>query len=367
MTQTDSPVRIGMVGCGYMGQKAHLDNLVTIPGCRVVALAEGRPETAKLVARRYGIDRVYPDHRAMLADAEIDAVVCIVFYGLHHAIVPDILEAGKPLLTEKPIALSAETGRRLADLAETQGVVYQVGYMKRHVPAAVEARRILRDWRKTGRVGAMNYLRVTMPPGHWTYGIEDPIGAGDAAPPYEGQVPEAPPAWMSPPVAEAYNAFVNYFIHQVNLVRYLLDEPFRCEYLDPTGAILAGRSERGIPWLLEMKGYGLRDDWEEYYKVCFEHGKLDLSVPAPMARQQPGDLRLYVGPADETKRGRHERPVLPPTWCMRAQASHFVECVRRRRPTSAPASEAALDLEVAEQYARLLVSHIGDGRPHGRG
>jgi len=356
MSDAERVVRIGMVGCGYMGQKAHLDNLVTIPGCRVVALAEGRAETARMVARKYGIDQVYPDHHALLADADIDAVVCIMHYALHHAVVPDILAAGKHLLTEKPIAIRPDTGHRLADLAESKGVIYQVGYMKRHVPASRAAIELIRSWAEDGRAGKMNYLRASMPPGNWTFGIESPIGAGDTAPAYGDQTAETCPDWMDEPTGQAYNAFVNYFIHQVNMIRYLLGESYRCEYLDPTQTVLVGRSDGGVPWVLEMKGYNLRDHWEEYYKVCFENGKLDLSVPAPMARQHSGDLVVYHGPQDDADRPRWERPTLLPSWCMLEQARHFIDCVRSGRPTLAPAREAALDLEVAEQYAKLLTT-----------
>jgi len=358
MSEAERTVRIGMVGCGYMGQKAHLDNLMTIPGCRVVALAEGRSETAKLVARKYGIEQVYPDHRAMLADADVDAVVCVMHYALHHAVVPDILNAKKHLLTEKPIAVRPETGHRLADLAEANAVICQVGYMKRHVPASRAAAEVIEAWRASGCAGKMNYLRASMPPGNWTFGIEGPVSAGDAPPAYEHQAPESPPDWMDESTGHAYDAFVNYFIHQVNMIRYLLGGSFQCDYLDPTETVLAGRSDGGVPWVLEMTGYNLRDHWEEYYKVCFENGKLDLSVPAPMARQYPGDLKIYHGPASESDRPRWERPTLAPTWCMMAQARHFVACVREGRPTLAPAREAALDLEVAEQYARLRTSHF---------
>ncbi len=347
------PVRIGMVGCGFMGQKAHLDNLVTIPDCRVVALAEGRAETARRVAHKYDIPAVYPDHRSMLAEADIDAVVCVMGYTLHHAVVPDILGAGKHLLTEKPIAVRAETGHYLADLAEQHGVIYQVGYMKRHVPACRHAEWRVRKWQAKGTAGKMTYLRVTMPPGNWTSGIEPPLDAGDPPPDYEDQTPEPLADGMDAETAAAHNAFINYYIHQVNLMRYLLGEAFSCEYLAAGESVLAGRSDSGVPWVLEMTGYGLRDHWEEYAKVCFEGGRVDLSLPAPMARQQPGDVRIYHGPADAESRCTFEHPVLPPSWCMLEQARHFVECVRSGGATIAPAREAAQDLEVAEQVARL--------------
>ncbi|MDK1031872.1 MAG: Gfo/Idh/MocA family oxidoreductase, partial [Planctomycetia bacterium] len=66
-------VRLGFVGAGRMGQLAHIACYDQIEDCELVALAEGRTKTAELVARRYGIGEVYPDHRRMLAEADLDA------------------------------------------------------------------------------------------------------------------------------------------------------------------------------------------------------------------------------------------------------------------------------------------------------
>ena len=68
-------VRIGFVGVGAMGQMAHLRNYVTLEDCEVVAIAELRPKTRELVARRYGVAKTYADHREMLATEELDGVV----------------------------------------------------------------------------------------------------------------------------------------------------------------------------------------------------------------------------------------------------------------------------------------------------
>ena len=94
--------RLGFVGSGFMGQLAHIANYATIPDCELVALAEGRIETAKAVARRYEIQEVYRTHREMLEKADLDGIVAIMGYNLYHAVVPDILEAGKSVATEKP-------------------------------------------------------------------------------------------------------------------------------------------------------------------------------------------------------------------------------------------------------------------------
>ena len=61
-----SKVKIGFVGVGGMGQCAHLKNYASIPECEVVAIAEVRRELGRKVAAKYGIERVYPDHKTML-------------------------------------------------------------------------------------------------------------------------------------------------------------------------------------------------------------------------------------------------------------------------------------------------------------
>ena len=346
-------VRIGFVGCGYMGQKAHLDNFVTIPECEVVALAEGRRQTAELVARRYGILRVYPDHRAMLAAADLDAVVAIMGYHLHHAVVPDLLAAGKHVLTEKPMCIRAQTGRRLAALAREQGVIYYVGYMKRSAPATQLAVRTIRQWQAGGEHGRLTYLRAAMPPGDWTFGIEGPLSAGDAPPPYEGVTGEPLPPDLNEAEAGTYDAFVNSYIPQVNLIRYLLGEDYTVEYADAGGATFTARSASGVTVVLEMHGYGLRDGWEETYRALFEGGKVELSIPSPMARQRGGEVSVFVGGAE----GRDDvltEPLVRPGWPFLEQARHFVRCVRgEEEPWSVP-DDAVKDLEVAEQYVACL-------------
>ena len=346
-------IRIGFVGSGFMGQKAHLDNFVTFDDCEVVALAEGRAKTAEMVSRKYAIPKTYSNHREMLAEEELDAVVAILPYGLHHAVLPDILKAGKHLMTEKPICVKVETARELAALAEERELIYQVGYMKRFTPASTYAKSVIEDWTSSGRAGKMTYLRATMPPGDWMFRMDPALIADEPWPEYEGEAPEALPAEFGEEIASNYNAFVNYYIHQVNLIRFLLGENYHVTHADPSGAILVGTSDSGIPILLEMKGYGMRNGWEEYYKICFERGKIDISIPAPLARQRPGDVVVFKAFEDKGD-PTWERPSLPAEWCFKVQAREFVRCVRDKAASISPASHAVLDLEVAMEYARTL-------------
>jgi predicted dehydrogenase len=350
-------VRIGIVGCGYMGQLAHIYNYAKIADCEIVALAEGRKETAKAVADKYGIAELYSNHREMLDKADIDAVVAIMWYSLHHSVIPDIISAGLPVATEKPMCVKSDTAKRMSDLAKEKGVLYQIGYMKRHDPSAKLARETVLKWKENGDCGKLNYIRATMPPsGDWTYFIEDPINLGDIPQKYDNEYPEAIHEWIPENLRNLYDEFINYYIHQVNLIRYLIGEDYTIDYVDPGLKLIAAKSDSGATCVLEMADYGLKNTWQEYYKICFEHGKIDLQMPAPLARQKAGNVRIYKENGFISSEPETIEPFIPQKWCFFEQAQHFIECVRDGKPTIAPASDAVKDLLVSEQFIKLLIS-----------
>ena len=174
---------------------------------------------------------------------------------------PTSLPLGKPVATEKPICIRADNARKLVGMAEEKGLLYQVGYMKRHDPASKIARKKALEWKASGEMGEMTYVRITMPSGDWTYEHEPPINRGDSPIHYEGQTGETAPEWMKE-LGGQYGGFVNFYIHQVNLLRYLIGEDYTVTYVDPRSRILVALSDSGVPCTLEMASYGLRHKWE---------------------------------------------------------------------------------------------------------
>ena len=119
---------MGFVGAGFMGQLAHIGNYAMLDGCELAALAEPRPELARLVAERHGFARVYADHRELAADPDVDAVAAILPQALVTPVVRDLLAAGKHVITEKPMGVRSDDCREVAQMAADAGLVYQVGY-----------------------------------------------------------------------------------------------------------------------------------------------------------------------------------------------------------------------------------------------
>src|SRR5271165_521727 len=99
-------IRLAYVGCGFMAQNVHLPNFSTLNDCRLVALAEHRNVLAHKVAERFGVPKVYDDHRRLLEDTEIDAVALSADYAQQGEIAADVLRGGKHVFMEKPMAVS---------------------------------------------------------------------------------------------------------------------------------------------------------------------------------------------------------------------------------------------------------------------
>jgi predicted dehydrogenase len=158
---------------------------------------------------------------------------------------------------------------------------------------------------------------------------------------------------MDEKTCEKYMAFVNYYIHQVNLMRYLLGEPYWVTYADPSGVLLVGQSESGIACTIEMSPYYLTVDWQESAMVCFEHGYVRIDLPAPMASNRPGHVEIFRDSSEDVT-PLTIVPQLPWVHAMRQQAINFINAIKNEATPPCEAEEALEDLIVTREYIRLL-------------
>jgi predicted dehydrogenase len=333
-----------------MGQAAHLRNYAALPDCTVVAIAELRPRLGQEVARRFGVPRVYPDAEAMLAHEELDGIVAAQPFTRHGQVIPPLYRAGIPVCTEKPLAASVAVGERLLAALREGGSWHMVGYHKRSDPATIYARAEIERLRQSGELGALRYVRILMPAGDWIAGgFDELIRSDEPMPPLDG---DPPPTDMDAAAFKEYTSFVNYYIHQVNLMRHLLGEPYRVTYADPSGVLLAVRSQGGVAGTIEMSPYQTTLDWQEAALVAFEHGYVKLELPAPLAQHRPGRVEILRDPG----KGATPQvlvPQLPWIHAMRRQAMNFIGAINGESRPPCEAAEALEDLKVAREYLRL--------------
>jgi len=342
-------VRIGFVGVGAMGQCAHLQNYATLDDCEVVALAELRPELGRRVAERYGVPRVYANHEELLANEKLDGIVASQPYNRHGVLLPDRFKKGVPVLTEKPLSCSIEAGEKILNALKSSNARHFVGYHKRSDPATMWAKRTIEELKKSSELGALRYVRILMPAGDWSAsGFNPLITSDEPLPPLET---DPLPSDMDKETQDAYNAFVNYYIHQVNLMRRLMGENYGVSYADPSGVVLVVHGESGVTGSIEMSPFQTTVDWQEEALVAFERGWIKLELPAPLASNRPGKVTLYRDPGGGTL-PEQTSPQLPWMHAMRQQAIHFIAAIQGAETPLCEAAEALEDLEVAREYMR---------------
>jgi hypothetical protein len=227
-----------------------------------------------------------------------------------------------------------------------------VGYHKRSDPATEFAKSIADSWRASGEFGRMRYIRVTMPAGDWVAnGFEGMISSDDPYPPIQGE-PNVK-YWPNEAYNNEYDSFVNYYIHQVNALRFLLGEDYSVKYADKAGVTLTAESVSGIPAVIEMSPWTTSLDWQEEYLIAFEKGWIKIELPAPLASNKAGKVTVFE---DNGKKSAPVTwsPTLPHVHAMKNQASNFVKFIRGEKGVPCDSHEAVKDLQIARDYIDLL-------------
>src|SRR5690606_10015176 len=119
-------IRIGVVGLGKMGI-SHLSMIRAHPEVSVDAVVDSAAYILGVLSKYTGL-RVFNDYGEMLDTVELDAVLIATPTRFHAAMVRTALDRGLNVFCEKPLCLTSAESAELATLAESRGLVTQVGY-----------------------------------------------------------------------------------------------------------------------------------------------------------------------------------------------------------------------------------------------
>jgi myo-inositol 2-dehydrogenase / D-chiro-inositol 1-dehydrogenase len=187
-----APFRLGLIGGGRMG-RTHLRALEGSDQVMVVAVAEPF-EAAAAQLREQGL-AVHPTVEDMFSGSELDGVLIAVPTPQHTDTTRTALEAGLPVLCEKPFGLVPEVARELGKFAADQGLALQIAYWRRFVPQLMSLRSDLAD----GKYGAVHMLVCSQ----W-----------DEAPP--------PPAFRQ----HSGGIYIDMGVHEIDQTLWLLGQDF---------------------------------------------------------------------------------------------------------------------------------------------
>ena len=128
------PVRIGVVGAGYLGS-IHANIYSRLSGVKLVAVADINPVVGQAVANKYGAAFAY--HGRELLN-RVDAVSIVVPTSSHREVSESFLAAGIPVMLEKPIAHTIEDAEAIVRSAESSRCLLQIGHLESLCPSVHE-------------------------------------------------------------------------------------------------------------------------------------------------------------------------------------------------------------------------------------
>jgi predicted dehydrogenase len=150
-------IRLGIVGSNY-GRTVHLPAFRADPRCEVVALAGSDVARTAELARAAGLRKGYGDWKALVEDADVQAVAIATLPSLQEQIAAEALALGKPVFAEKPMASNLASARSMLTQAKLSGLPTMIDFNFHQTMNWRRAKQMLDE----GHIGTLRHVTV-----HW--------------------------------------------------------------------------------------------------------------------------------------------------------------------------------------------------------
>jgi predicted dehydrogenase len=147
-------MKVGVIGVGYWGPNI-VRNLLQIDVCEQVVAFDLDESRLKGIARHYPSTVVATELDDVLGDPDVQAVVVATPVVTHAPLASRVLEAGKSVLVEKPLAATSSEARSMVDLARERGLLVMAGHTFLYSPPVQAVARLIRE----GVVGTPLYVQ----------------------------------------------------------------------------------------------------------------------------------------------------------------------------------------------------------------
>ncbi len=151
-----APVKWGIISTADIGLAKVIPGMLQSDRLEIAAISSRDLSKAEQAASKLGIPKAYGSYEEMLADPEIEAVYNPLPNHLHVPLTEQAADAGKHVLCEKPIALTASEAERLIAARDRNSVLIQEAFMVRSHPQWLRARDLVRE----GRIGKLRAIQA---------------------------------------------------------------------------------------------------------------------------------------------------------------------------------------------------------------
>lgn len=308
-------IRWGILGAGSVAQRRVMPAMQAHPGSAVQAIMVRDQARADAIAAQFGAAKAYHSVEALVGDADVDAVYVSSPANVHCEHVLAAAKAGKHVLCEKPMGLTAEECRRMIDACDEAVVHLQVCLVLRGWPIYHRIREMIGE----GTFGQIVEVRAHLT--KWT--------------------PFAPDAWRLDAKQSGGGVLIDVGAHYLDLFRFLVGE---------FSKIACMSSSAVFNWAVEDSAF---------VTVAFQngaHGVMGLSFAAPYNGQMleiygtKGSLFLGKELRVVTEKGEEVSPVVFPDYYSGLLAN-FCDGINGKAEPLAPGADGLRNIEaIAAAY-----------------
>lgn len=303
-------LRVGILGTGIIARGAHLPALQNNAYVEVVAAGNIHSESLDALAKDFNIPKTYADFALMAADPDIDAVINALPNHLHAPVSIQMLEAGKHVLCEKPMAMSVTQAEQMILASENAKRKLMIGHMWRFDREVIW----LRDLVATGDLGRVFRVKSHEVLVYDVYG-QDPHTS----------------SWFVNPELAGGGVMTDMGVHSIDTLRFVLNDALPTQVSARIGtyfediavedtATLMLEFEDNVTALIEAGWYNLYADELQGYTQVFGTRGYASAVPA--------EARMYVeGVWSVIQPNFPHRKQQEDMSAFQAQMDHFVDCV----------------------------------------
>ena len=321
------PVRFGVIGTARIAMEKVIPAMQKSANCRIVAIASRELARAEAAAKTLGIAKAYETYEALLQDPDIEAVYNPLPNHLHVPLSIAAAEAGKHVLCEKPIALSAEEAKLLLQARDRTGKLIQEAFMVRCHPQWLRARELVRS-------GAIGTLRVVQ--GSFSYMNRDPDNVRNQADIGGGGVYDI----------GCYPIVVSRFLFEAEPIKVASevehDPHFATDRLTsallqfPTGQALFFCSTQLVPY--------------QCMQILGSDGRIEIEIPFNAPPDRP--CRIFVDDGSALGGGSVRAEVFDPVNQYTLQGDLFAGAIRNGTPLPFPLEDSVRNMKVLDAVFR---------------
>ena len=340
-------LRVGVLGCGPIAQFAHFESCTKARNADLYAICDVAEDLVERMAATHAPTRRFLDYDQMLADPDLDAVIVATADAFHVPAAIRALEAGKPVLVEKPLGQTVEEVEELGRVVARTGLLLQVAHMKRFDPGLQAARDFV-----AGEMGEMLALKAWYCDSTHRYVMTDAVQPLPVTSRHRRRPAEDPKADLRRYHMLAHGSHLvdiaRFFGGDIVEVQARLKESFgaRCWFVDvgfAGGAI--GHLDLTV---------AVRMDWHEGLQIYGEHGSVVARTYNPWYFRS-SDVEIF-----HERDATYRRPLGADGHFYRRQVEGFAEAILHGRPSAGAGIEDGI---AAVRVMAAIARSVHTGRP----